>query len=403
MSSSNKVTIWNSTFVGATVANIAFSFSHFITTPLIAPYASFLGAAPALVGLLAGLYSAVAFLMRPVTGPAMTTLNKKKLMTATFALGIAVNLIYAMFGTIPMFVVGRLLHGVMYGFVGSLCMSIASDSLPKEKYASGFGIFSVSGVFGQAIGPSVGIWLQDLGNGIAGDAMGYRFVFFGGAFFYLIGLIFCFLLKGQRSLTREERAALGPWYKSIIALPSLPYAVMMAFYSMGFILYATYMVTYGEQYNIANISLFFIVNAVGTVAARPIGGPISDKKGPKILFIPGTILFALSMVMLAMAGSLAPVIIAGFIGGLGWGLLQPAVQACCMSAVPAEQSGAAANTNFLCVDFGFFVGPTIGGIIFSLTSSYHSVYAFGLAPILIAITIYAVYTLAGRKKALEQG
>ena len=399
--SPNKVTIWSRTFICITIANITFCFSHFITTPLIAPYATFLGATATLVGILAGLYSAVAFAMRPISGPAMTILNKRNLLIASFAMGILVNMLYAMFGTIPMFIVARVLHGVMYSFIGSLCMSVASDSLPKEKYASGFGIYVVSGVFGQAIGPSVGLALQNLGIGLGGDTLGYRFVFFGGAACYLIGLIPCLFIQGQRSLTKEEKAQLGPWYKSIIALPSLPYAMMMCFYAMGYILHSTYMVSFAEQYAIPNVSIFFVVNAIAILAARPITGPIADKFGPKILFLPGTILFAASMVALALANSLTLVLVAAVLGGLGWGTIQPAVQACAMSAVPTEKSGAAANTNFLGVDFGFFIGPTIAGIVYSMTASYHSVYAFGVVPIFVAFFLYVVYAAVCKAKGKQ--
>ena len=400
MSNTEKVTIWTRTFTCIVITNIAYCFSHFITTPLIAPYASFLGATATLVGVLAGLYSAIAFAMRPISGPMIVILNKKNLMIFTMILGIAVNLLYAVFGSIPMFVVSRVLHGVMYSFVGSLTMTLASDSLPKAKYASGFGLFVVSGVFGQALGPSVGLWLQNLGIRMGGELMGFRMVFLGGAICYLIGLIPCFYIEKQRVLTKEERSSLGPWYKSIIALPAVPYALMMAFYAMGYILFATYMVTFAEQYNIANISMFFIVNSIATLAARPIGGPISDKISPKALFVPGTVLFALSMVFMARATTLPIVLVAAVFAGLGWGLVQPAVQACCMSSVPVEKSGAAANTNFLGVDAGFFIGPAIAGVIFSITASYHSVYAFGVVPVVLGILVYAVY--AGILKAKKK-
>ena len=55
MNSETKVTIWSRAFVCIVITNIAYCFSHFITTPLIAPYATFLGATATMVGILAGL------------------------------------------------------------------------------------------------------------------------------------------------------------------------------------------------------------------------------------------------------------------------------------------------------------------------------------------------------------
>ena len=107
------------------------------------------------------------------------------------------------------------------------------------------------------------------------------------------------------------------------------------------------------------------------------------------------------MVFMAIANTLPVVLVAAVFAGLGWGLLQPAMQACCMSSVPVEKSGAAANTNFLGVDAGFFIGPAIGGVIFSITASYHSVYAFGVVPIVLGILVYVVYSAVRKARGTQ--
>ena len=75
----------------------------------------------------------------------MTKIDKRKLLIMIYALGSFVNLGYALFHSLQVFVVFRVLHGIQYGFAGSLVMTLAAESLPDEKMAAGMGVFGISG------------------------------------------------------------------------------------------------------------------------------------------------------------------------------------------------------------------------------------------------------------------
>ena len=187
-----KVTIWNRTFLCCVIANICLCMSQFIVNPLVTSYATYLGAGATIVGMISGLYFGVSFAMRPISGPMVTMMDKRKLLIFSYFLGVVVNLAYAFFDTIGLFVVARLLHGVQFSLIGSLTLTVASDSLPKEKMGSGIGIFGVGGAFGTALGPSVGLALRTWGDGLWGDGGGFRLTFLAAAGFMLISLIPCF-------------------------------------------------------------------------------------------------------------------------------------------------------------------------------------------------------------------
>ena len=393
-----KVTIWNRTFVCALVAQIFFVFSHQFTSPLVSSYATFLGAGATIVGMLSGLYFGIAFAMRPISGPLVTVGNKKILMVVSYTLGLIVNVLYATSGSIPLFVFARIIHGVQYSLVGSLLLTVASGSLPKEKIGSGIGVFGVAGVFGTALGPSIGIVLRSWGDARFGDGGGYRVTFIAAAICCALSLIPTMLIRNQRALTQEERKALGPWYKNIVAIPALPSAVLMFLYCMSFILFNTFLVPYAAQYGIAGIGTFFTVYAVCTLVSRPISGRLLDRHGPAVLFYPCTAMFVAGLLIVGAANSLPPILAAAAISAVGYGSLQPTIQAMAMTSVPVEKGGVASNTNYFGMDLGYFVGPTLGGLVYAATGSYHTMYRFGIVPVLCGLAVFTVYYFLRKKK-----
>lgn len=389
-SAAGKVTIWNRTFLCCTIANICLCMSQFIVNPLVTSYAAYLGAGATVVGMISGLYFGVSFAMRPVSGPMVTMLDKRKLLLFSYFLGVVVNLAYAFFNSIGLFVAARLLHGVQFSLIGSLTLVVASDSLPKEKLGSGIGIFGVGGAFGTALGPSVGLALRTYGDELWGDGGGFRMTFLAAALFMLLSLIPCFLVKTAPKPDRRELAALGPWYKNIIAVDAIPSALMMAFLCAGFILYSTYMVPYSEQYGIANIGTFFTVYAVVMLISRPFTGRLLDEKGAAVVFYPCVALFALSFILVGLFHTLPICLISAALAGAGWGALQPTMQAMAIQSVSAAKRGVASNTSYFGMDLGYFLGPTLGGLVVAKGYSYGTMYLCALIPLLLGTLIFAL-------------
>ena len=73
-----KSKIWNRMFTCAFIANFLLCISQFIVNPLVATYADYLGAGDVMTGVVSGLYFGIAFAARPVAGPIITQMNKRK-------------------------------------------------------------------------------------------------------------------------------------------------------------------------------------------------------------------------------------------------------------------------------------------------------------------------------------
>ena len=74
-----------------------------------------------------------------------------------------------------------------------------------------------------------------------------------------------------------------------------------------------------------------------------------------------------------------------------------------MASVPTEKGGVASNTNYFGLDAGYFIGPTLGGLVYAATGSYHTMFLMGIIPVVIGLIVFTVtYPLRERGKYREE-
>jgi MFS family permease len=384
---------------------------HFASHPYIASYAKYLGAGLTLAGFLTGMFYGVALAMRPVSGPMITRLDKRKLMLGVFGLGAAANLGYALFPSVPMFILFRFLNGAQYSFVGSLILTRIGDSLPSDKMASGMGIYGVSGSIGMAIAPAVGGWLRDYGVSRFGELGGYRLLFLYSMTIMLLALIPCAISspdmpkKGSSVLT-------GKWYKNICAVEALPVAAVMLFLIMAYSVFSAYIVEFVKERGIGGLDAyvtgaltdngsgaagaFFAVQAAALIIFRPLMGGLSDKYGTRIA-LPSIALFAAGFFIVGASRALPMLLIGAVVSAAGYGAAQPMVQAMSMRIVPRERRGVSSNTLYIGMDLGFFLGPLFGGMTAKYGGGYGATFYFAAVPAILGAAAF-IAALPGYKK-----
>jgi MFS family permease len=370
------------------IASLLHVFGHFSVNTLVATYVTYLGAAPVVMVFLTGMFFAISLAIRPVSGPTITKVDKRTLMIAVFALGGFVNLGYALFHSIPAFIFFRFFNGVQYSFVGSLLMTSAADSLPKEKLASGMGIYGIGGAVGTALGPSLSYGLYQLGTRTGGEDRGFTFVFLFAAIVFLLAIIPSAIMLPDNK-TKEQVASTGAWYKNIFTVHAVPMTIVIMFIIMGYAILNSYVFNYGQEQGIGNISLFYTVMACTLVVSRPLSGYLSDRFGAPKIIIPGLILFALSFQIFGAGKSIETVLIAGFLAALGIGSTHPTIQAMCIQSETPLRRSVASNTLYVGLDLGLFIGPFLGGVVYGY-SNYATVFKLTSIPILLALAAFII-------------
>ena len=391
MTAGKKQTIWTRNFICIMLANFLLLMANFSTSTLVSTYATHMGAAPTLMGFLTGMFYGVALAMRPVAGPVQTRLNHRKLLIFIFGIGVVVYIGYAMFHSIPLFLVFRVLHGVQYSFYGSLCMTVAADSVPQEKLASGLGFYALSGAVSQAIAPQIGIDMLAWGTAQRGEDFGFTILFSFGALMMLLSLIPLIALRDEQpERTVQAAAATGKWYQQIISRHAIIPAVVMMLIMMSFANFNSYMVPFGAELGIEDIGIFFTVFAGAMLVIRPVSGWLSDRLGLRTVLLPALLLFCASCVVIGSAKAIPLILVGAVLAALGFGTGNPLTQALCVQTEPRARRSIASNTLYVGMDVGFFMGPLLGGILRDVTGNYKSIILFGSVPLAIALVIFLV-------------
>jgi len=385
---SKKPTIWSRNFICVLIANSMLVLSHNSVNTLVSTYATHLGAGPKIMGLLTGMFFGVALAMRPVAGPITTRIDKRKLMIFVYTLGCLVNVGYALFHNITAFVIFRFFNGVQYALVGSLCITIAGDSLPAEKMASGLGVFGIGSAATTAIAPSIGLWLKDLGTVMRDVDLGFTFVFLFAAVSLGLAVIPSFLLNPDKK-TKEDLADAGKWYTNIASKYAIAPAIVMMLLIMAYSLYNSYMVPFGEELGISGIGAYFTVLALGLLCSRPLSGTLTDRYGLRKILIPAMIVFAVSFFAVSSAKTLPGILFGAIIVAVGYGAANPAMQSMCMQCETPVRRAVASNTLYIGMDLGLFLGPLMGGFIKDF-ADYKDVIFVGFVPAVLALVLFLI-------------
>ena len=402
-----KLTIWNKTFICVFIAQAFLSLSQGSVNILIARYArESLGVSDVIMGNLVGLYFGVALAMRPVAGPLSTKLNKRNLLISVYLTGGIVNLGYAMFNTTAAFVAFRVIQGVQYGFMGSLIMTLAVDSLPKEKMASGVAMYGLGGTVMQAIAPNIGLWLRDMGpklmDGAEGLTLGYRMAFIFASIIMALALIPLIIMPYKKA-SKEEIASTGAWYKNIISKHTLPITLVVILAGTANSGYRSFLDAFAYEVGIPNIGLFSTTTALVMLFARPLSGRIMDRRSMKSVMPIGMGLIAIALVIISYSRTLPVILIGAVIISFGNGFVTPGLHAMCVQTEVPHRRAVATNTLYAGIDLGQYLGPVWGGIVVSQYNFSVSILS-GLIPLALSFVFFLIFIKGWtrRKEEVEE-
>lgn len=394
-------TIWNRSFICTIIANFMMCLGHASVNPLVATYTKFLGASAQLTGFLAGMFFAVSFTCHPFAGPAMTKLDKRKVLAFVFFLGAVANLGYAVFHSIPVFIAFRFISGVQYSLIGPLIMAIASDHLPVERLAQGFGIYGIGGAIGNAIAPTVGAAILQFGTNYRDENLGFTLMFLFGMSIFVLGMIPALIIAPDKK-TKEQIASTGAWYKNIFTKHAVPPMIVLFMLMTSYATINTYIFEFSKEQGIANISSFYLVLAIALAVSRPLSGFLTTRFGFQKIMFPALAVFAISFLVIGSSKTLGLALVGAVLAAVGFGSSQPSLQAMSMQSETALRRGVASNTMYMGIDLGLFSGPFFGGLVYARTS-YSTMYKTGIAPVCLAIIAFAIILPIHKRRQKELG
>ncbi len=347
-------TFWNRDFIVALFGYLFLymSVSMFFLLPL---FLGGFGPSKGRVGLVMGVHSVLAILARPVFGRMIDLRGGRRFSLAgILVLAASVPLFHLVSdaGAFPFLL--RAVSGVGWGVSMTATISVCSDFAPAASLARSMGIIGVAGLVANALGP---LLAEELIRKVGFGGM------FDAALAFLVAALACMLLTREAPRPpREEPSFAGPG-----PLRRLPAAALLVISAMpifhgavrGTMIY--FIALFGRSIGIDRVGAFFLVFSLAAILTRFSIADLSDRYGRKRVVFLSAVIISLNLFVLSQVRSLGGLILTGFVGGLGQGLIYPALSTYIIDYLGRENKGLAISLYLSLFDVGMGIGAPLFG------------------------------------------
>lgn len=356
---------WNRDFLLAFAGYLLMfmSISLFFLLPV---FLGQLQARPSRIGLIMGIHSIVAIAARPFFGRMLDIRGGRKIALLGLAiLVLSVPLFHFVkdAGWLPLAL--RALTGLGWGISMTATIAVCTDLAPVDRLARSMGIIGVGGLVANALGPLVA------------EEVISRFGFaglFNVSLLFLLAAGVC--LYATREIARPETnggKADPSVLRSIPLVTALVISSMPVFHGAirGAMIY--FIAVFGKSIQIERVGAFFLVFSLAAILTRFGLSDLSDRFGRKAVILPAALIISLNLFLISQVRSAPFLILTGLIGGLGQGLIFPALSTYIIDFLGRRNKGLAISLYLSLFDVGMGLGSPFFGWISDL-AGYRTMY-----------------------------
>jgi len=318
-------------------------------------------------------------MVRPFFGREIDLRGGKKIALAGIAIMMASTPLFHMVkdaGALPLLL--RAVTGVGWGISMTATISICSDLAPASSLARSMGIIGVAGLIANALGP------------LAAEELIRRWGYgalFNAAFLFLAAALACvFLVREAPRACAPKRPQAG-FLKTVPVWALVIIAAMPVFHGAvrGTMIY--FIALFGKSIDVDRIGPFFLVFSIAAIMTRFGLGDLSDRRGRKRVIFASAAVISLNLFVISQARGFWTLVATGFVGGLGQGLIFPALSTYLIDFMGRENKGLAISLYLALFDVGMGIGaPMFGGI--SDLFGYRVMYFFAGVLLLAATLVF---------------
>lgn len=378
MSKAVKGKLWNKNFTILFIANIVAMIGFQMINPNMAAYATSLGAKESTLGTITDVFALAALVARPFSGKAADRLDNKTMIFVSLLCITASQIVYVVANNMSILLPVRFLHGLFFGLNSTLVMTMASRALPEDRMGSGMGIFSLGQVISFSLGPYIGIYIA--------KNLGYNRLFIFAAVFSSIAAVLILFTTKIRIVENGETNGKEPFWKTFFAPEAIGPCTIALLTSTTFGAINTFLVLHADDRGVADIGMFFMVNAVTTFLCRPLVSRYIDRVSMKWILYPSIICLIGSMATIGLANSLVLFLLGAVLFGIGNAGGQPAMQAMSLKSVGVDRRGAASGTYYIGLDLGNTVGPIMASLV-SGQFGYGNAFLSMMIPLALSLVV----------------
>ncbi|MEK4027563.1 MFS transporter [Pseudobacillus sp. FSL P4-0506] len=382
--------IWTKDFILICLANFFIFLGFQMTLPTVPLFVEHLGGSEQSIGIITGIFTFSALLLRPYVGHALEKRGRQLI----YMLGLAIFVFsVGSFGfavSIAFLLALRIIQGIGWSFSTTATGTIATDLIPPKRRGEGMGYFGLSGNLAMAIGPALGLTLA--------SSISFAKLFMICAGLGVVALILSTRVrykKAEPSLKKES-----PGRFDILEKTAVKPSVLLFFITITFGGISSFLPLYTAQKGIGGIEMYFLIFALFLMITRTFAGRIYDRKGHIAIFLPGSFIIFIAMLLLAWLPNSTALFIAAALYGTGFGSVNPALQAWSVNQAPNNRKAMANATFFSFFDLGVGVGAVAFGQIAFLLS-YKDIYLASAVSVFLSMLLYTIMLLKERGKQIR--
>lgn len=231
-------------------------------------------------------------------------------------------------------------------------MTLPSDVLPPGKITEGISRFAFTISIGMAVGPYVGIQVQ--------NHMSSKASFLTVFAIAVVALICVSCCKISYPKIKRKKFAL----RDSIYKPALPFMFNMMFLMIPYGAVIAYSSILAQEKGLMSvIPYFYICLVLGMLLSNLSTQRWIDAGNHRILVFASLIVLIVTMASYLFLTTGTHLLLAGFFFGLGYGILQPLFQSFVTGTTPAPKRGVANATYLLSYDIGIGIGSLLMGFM----------------------------------------
>ncbi|MCD8324722.1 MAG: MFS transporter [Clostridiales bacterium] len=380
MKTNREEQLWSKDFVIVILLNFFGFLTHLMVLSTFPFFVNYLGYTETVSGLCATLFSIVAVVSRAIIGWVLDS-GKRRLIMLIGLLGMALLpmgylLIYTILTSIVLTAILRMLHAIAFAATNTAAATMATDIVPKTRFAEGMGMFGMSTALATACAPAIGEFLMNLG---------FPILYGGTTAIIVLGLILFFILKNPKIEPSRKKFAIT----DLVNRDALPASAVALVFVMTYGSLESYILKFASESDDVSLSgaFFFIAMAVMLLITRVTVGKVADRRGEAVFVYVCCPAMTAGLLILAFAPGNLSFVLAALLSGFAFGCIEPSLQAMAVSLSPPNRRGAA-NSTFLCAyDIDIGVGAGLAGVLIDQIG-YHHMYAVLSIASMAALILY---------------
>ena len=372
-------------YIEILAANFLLFFGFWLLMPVLPFYlAEVFDANKTTIGAVLSCFTIAALCIRPFSGYLLDTFARKPLYLLAYFTFTAIFGGYLIAGTLTLFILFRIIHGVSFGMVTVSGNTIVIDIMPSSRRGEGLGYYGLANNIAMSIGPMTGLFLHDAGAD-------YTLIFCCSLGSCLIGFLCASLVKTTyKPPVKREPISLDRF----ILLKGIPAGFSLLLLSIPYGMTTNYVAMYAKQIGIqSSTGFFFTFMALGMAVSRLFSGRLVDRGMVTQVIEAGLYLVCFCFFGLSSCGWLTTwslqwttyfLFTIALLLGIGFGTMFPAYNTLFVNLAPNNQRGTATSTYLTSWDVGIGAGMLLGGYIAEI-ATFKMAYLFGAALTVISL------------------